>query len=151
MNLSPEMAVAIGKIGATMALIFSAAGSALGTGIAGTAAVGAWKKCFSNNKPATFLLSVFAGAPITQTFYGLILMFLLNRKASEIAFPALLGWGFFGGLGIGLSALMQGIAAAASADAFAETGQGFTNYLLALGIIEGVAIFIMVFIAITIG
>jgi V/A-type H+-transporting ATPase subunit K len=41
---------------------------------------------------------------------------------------------------------MQGKIAAAAADAFAETGQGFTHYLMALGIIESVAIFVMVFI-----
>jgi len=37
---------------------------------------------------------------------------------------------------------------AAAAEAQAETGQGFTNYLAALGIIETVAIFVMVFVLI---
>jgi V/A-type H+-transporting ATPase subunit K len=54
--------------------------------------------------------------------------------------------GAVGGMAIGLSAWMQGKIGAAAADAFAETGQGFTNYLMALGIIESVAIFVMVFI-----
>ena len=49
------------------------------------------------------------------------------------------------GLGIGLSALFQGRAAAAACDAQGETGQGLTNYFGALGIVETVAIFTMVF------
>ena len=130
-----------------MALSLSALGSGLGIGAAGAAAVGAWKKCFAQNKPAPFMLAVFVGAPITQTFYGMIVMMkLLNLAGAGAAFPALLAWGLFGGLAIGLSAWMQGRIAAGASDALAETGQGFTNYLMALGIIESVAIFVMVFI-----
>ena len=36
-----------GLIGIGAALAFAAIGSALGTGTAGMAAVGAWKKCFA--------------------------------------------------------------------------------------------------------
>lgn len=52
--------------------------------------------------------------------------------------------GIFAGFAIGASAWLQGRAAAASADAQAETGQGFTNYLAALGIVETVAIFVTI-------
>ena len=150
MALDPATATAIGKIGGAMALAVSALGSGLGIGAAGRAAVGAWKKCYAQNKTAPFLLAVFIGAPITQTFYGMIVMFRLVEvaKSTPDAFPALLGWGLFGGLAIGLSAWMQGVIGAAASDAQAETGQGFTNYLMALGIIESVAIFVMVFILI---
>ncbi len=71
-------ASALGLAAAGAALGLSAAGSALGTGYAGMAAVGAWKKCFAQNKPAPFLLAVFVGAPITQTCYGLLAMFKIN-------------------------------------------------------------------------
>ena len=50
-----------------------------------------------------------------------------------------------GGIAMGLSAWFQGKAGAGACDAFAETGKGFTNYLMALGIIETVAIFVMAF------
>jgi len=40
---------------------------------------------------------------------------------------------------------MQGKAAAKGADALAETGKGFGNYLMVVGIIETVALFVMVF------
>jgi len=61
-------------LGVAAALSLAAVGSALGTGMAGMAAVGAWKKCYAQSKAAPFLLLAFVGAPLTQTIYGLILM-----------------------------------------------------------------------------
>jgi len=56
-----------------------------------------------------------------------------------------LGVGIFGGLAIGLSALFQGRAAAASADALGPTGKGTANYFIVIGIVETVALFTLVF------
>ena len=130
-------------LGVAAALGLSAVGSALGIGAAGMAAVGAWKKCYVRNKLAPFLLIVFIGAPLSQTIYGMILM----NKIAEVAVKGVyLGSiGIFGGLAIGASAFYQGKIGAGGADALAETGKGFTNYLMALGIIETVALFVMVF------
>ena len=138
--------------GAIACLGLSAAGSAFGTGFAASSAVGAGKTCYAANKPAPFLLLGLVGAPITQTLYGMILMFIMLGKASVAnAGVPLLVLGIFAGLGIGLSALFQGRAAAAACDAQAETGQGLTNYFGALGIVETVAIFTMVFTIIALG
>lgn len=41
--------------------------------------------------------------------------------------------------------MMQGKAAAGACDSLAETGKGATNYIIALGIIETVALFVMAF------
>ena len=138
--------------GAIACLGLSGAGSALGTGLAASAAVGAWKKCYAAGKPAPFLLLSFVGAPITQTLYGMILMFTLFGKlgVAGAGIPCLV-LGVFAGLAIGASALFQGRAGAAACDAQAETNQGFTNYLAALGIVETVAIFTMVFTLIAVG
>ena len=46
---------------------------------------------------------------------------------------------------MGVSAWMQGKAGAAAADAYAETGKGAGNYFMVIGIIESVALFVMVF------
>ncbi|MFC1453201.1 V-type ATP synthase subunit K [Verrucomicrobiota bacterium] len=147
--MSPETVESLGRIGSAMAVALAAVGSALGTGAAGMAAVGAWKKCYAQNKAAPFLLAVFVGAPITQTFYGLLSMFKLNGAAADgAAFPGLIGWGVFAGLAMGMSAWMQGKTGAAASDALAETGQGFANYLIALGVIESVALFMMIFVLI---
>ena len=116
---------ALAKLGAAMALGFAAIGSALGTGTAGMAGIGAWKKCYLQGKAAPFILLVFIGAD---------------------ASPVLLGAGIIGGIAMGFSAWYQGKAGAAGCDALAETGEGFGNYLTTLGIIETVALFVMIFI-----
>lgn len=148
----------LGKLGGAMALAFGALGSSLGIGAAGAAAVGSWKKCYAASKAAPFVLVTFVGAPLSQTIYGMILMNQMAAActatgktpqafAAAVAnWPAMLGIGLFGGLAIGLSALFQGRVGAAAADAMAETGKGFGNYLMALGIVETVALFVMVFI-----
>ena len=41
--------------------------------------------------------------------------------------------------------MMQGKAGASASDALAETGKGFTNYIMVVGLIETVALFAMVF------
>jgi V/A-type H+-transporting ATPase subunit K len=128
-------------IGACLGL--AALGSAIGAGIAGMAAIGAWKKCFVQNKPAPMTLVAFAGAPLTQTIYGFILMNIL--KNGNIGGFALLGVGVFSGIAIGASAVAQGMCSASGCDAFGETGQGFGNYILVVGLTETVALFVMVF------
>ncbi|MCA1755695.1 MAG: V-type ATP synthase subunit K, partial [Spirochaeta sp.] len=125
---------------------FAAMGSAIGAGSAGMAAVGAWKRCFAQNKPAPFMLVAFVGAPLTQTIYGLILMGALATAIEGGADGGLIfGAGVFGGMAMGMSAWFQGKAAAVASDALAETGKGFGNYIMVLGLVETVALFVMVF------
>jgi V/A-type H+-transporting ATPase subunit K len=140
--------VALAKMGGAMALGFAAIGSALGTGTAGMAGIGAWKKCYAQSKAAPFILLVFIGAPLSQTIYGLLLMNSILKVASETAamWPAMLGAGLIGGIAMGISAWFQGKAGGAGCDALGETGQGFSNYLTTLGIVETVALFVMIFI-----
>jgi len=133
----------IGLIAPAAALGLAAIGSALGTGAAGQASMGAWKKCFAANRPAPFMLAVFSGAPITQTLYGFLLMLTIQRSQKDPL--TLLSAGIFGGLAIGFSAMMQGRAAAGAADALADTGKGTANYITVIGIIETVALFVMIF------
>lgn len=133
----------IGLMGFAAALGLAGFGSAFGAGFAGQAAIGAWKKCFANNKPAPFLLVAFVGAPLTQTIYGFILMNQMIASGAEGY--KLLGMGIFGGLAMGASAYAQGKAGAGACDAMGETGKGFVNYLMVLGVIETVALFAMVF------
>ncbi|MFW5711359.1 MAG: V-type ATP synthase subunit K [Spirochaetota bacterium] len=134
-----------GLLGIGAALALAACGSAIGAGSAGMAAVGAWKKCFAQNKPAPFTLIAFVGAPLTQTIYGYILMNTLMQAAADNSQWLILGAGVFGGLGMGFSAAFQGKAGAAASDALAETGKGFGNYIMVLGLVETVALFVMVF------
>lgn len=130
----------------SLSLAIAAIGSALGTGVAGMAAIGAWKRAFMQNKAAPFILVAFAGAPLTQTIYGMILRNAIqgaNLPPESYLHQIVLG--AFAGLAMAMSAYMQGKAAAKGADALAETGKGFGNYLMVVGIIETVALFVMVF------
>lgn len=130
-------------LGLGLVLALSACGSGAGAGIAGMSAIGAWKKNYAQNKPASFMLIAFAGAPLTQTIYGMIVM----NKMYELAAKGQYLWGIgaFCGLAIGLSAYWQGKCAASACDAMGETGKGFGNYLVILGMTETVALFVMAF------
>ncbi|MBT3879475.1 MAG: V-type ATP synthase subunit K [Candidatus Scalindua sp.] len=139
----------LGSAGYVLALCLAASGSAFGTGAAGMATLGAWKKCFLQNKNAQFILVAFVGAPLSQTIYGMILMNAI-RSAPDTVHPlAKFTIGLMGGLAMGISALLQGKAGAKAADALAETKKGFGNYIMVLGIIETVALFVMVFLMTT--
>ncbi len=136
----------LGDLGAVAVMAIAAIGSAAGTGVAGMAAIGAWKKCYAQNKPAPFILVGFAGAPLTQTIYGFILMQkMLATPVSVENMMLRLAAGIVGGLAIAMSAYLQGKGAAAASDAFGETGKGVANYFIVLGITETVALFVMVF------
>jgi len=130
-------------LGAIMVLAISALGSGAGAGAAGMAAIGAWKKNFTQNKNASFLLVAFTAAPLTQTIYGFIVM--NNMLSLAMKGQYLWGVGLFAGSAIGLSAYWQGKCAAVACDAMGETNKGFGNYLVVLGMTETVALLVMVF------
>lgn len=141
--MDSNVVVQFKDLGLAAVLGFAAMGSALGTGVAGMAAAGAWKKAFSQNKAASFMLVAFVGAPLTQTIYGMIVM---NRMAQIVSKGSYLwGIGILCGVAMGLSAFMQGKAGAVAADAMGETGKGFGNYIVVVGIVETVALFVMAF------
>ena len=139
-------------VGMACALCLSALGSCFGSGMAGLASVGGWKKCYAAGKPVPFILVGFAGAPLTQTIYGFLLMNFI-KSAFEGGANALLCLfvGLLGGTAIGLSALWQGKVAASSADALAETGKGFSQYITVVGLCETVALFALVFSMVALG
>jgi V/A-type H+-transporting ATPase subunit K len=110
------------------------------------AAVGAWKKAFLHNKAAQFILIAFVGAPLSQTIYGMILRNAIqsaNLPPQSYTYQMIIG--ALGGAAMGFSAFYQGKAGARAADALGETGKGFGNYIMVLGVIETVALFVMVF------
>ncbi|MDP2653632.1 MAG: V-type ATP synthase subunit K [Candidatus Omnitrophota bacterium] len=143
-----SLLVQLKDLGLAGSLALAAVGSGLGAGAAGMAAIGAWKKCFAQGKSAPFILVAFVGAPLSQTIYGFIIMQFIVEAAVKGHY--LWGMGILGGIAMGVSAWMQGKAGAAASDAYAETGKGTGNYFMVLGIIESVALFVMVFLLINI-
>ena len=139
----------LGVLATALAMGISAIGSAFGIGMAGQAAIGAWKKCYLSNKAAPFILTVFAGAPLTQTIYGFLLMQQMRSSNADPAF--LFGLGIASSLAIAISAILQGKAGAAGADALAESGKGFSQYITVVGLCETVALFALVFSMVALG
>jgi len=135
----------LGLLGAGLVLGIAAVGSGFGIGIAAQAAVGAWKKCYLTNKPAPMTLLVFIGAPLTQVFYAYIMMGAIKNAAATAEYSLLnFGFSIASAVAIAFSAVFQGKAGACAADALAESGKGFAQYVSAIGVIETVALFTMV-------
>ena len=146
--MDQQTMVTLAKMGAAAALGIGAMGSALGCGTAGMAAISVWKKAYAQGKGALFTLLVFVGAPISQTIYGMLLMNFIFSAAEASGFTnwgGRLGPGISGGLGMMASAWYQGKSSAVACDALGETGKGMVNYLMVLGIVETVALFVLVF------
>jgi len=141
--MNGDLLIQFKDLGLGLVLGLSALGSGAGAGVAGMAAIGAWKKNFSQNKPAAFMLVAFVGAPLTQTIYGMIVMNRMYELAAQGQY--LWGIGAVCGAAIGLSAYFQGKCAACACDAMGETGKGFGNYMIILGMTETVALLVMAF------
>ncbi len=138
-----------GDMGLSLAL--AAAGSALGIGTAGMAAIGVMKKKFKEGTKAPFALFIFIGAPLSQLFYGMI--FNNAMIGSELGpeyytYQTVMGLG--AGLAMGMSAWFQGKAGARACDAIGETGKGLADYIMVIGVIESVALLVMILLMINI-
>ena len=59
--------------------------------------------------------------------------------------------GIGAGVAIAFSAVIQGKAGAAGADAMAETGKGFAQYITGVGLCETIALFVLVFSMVALG
>ncbi|MCL2472653.1 MAG: V-type ATP synthase subunit K [Treponema sp.] len=135
----------LGLMGAGFVMGISAFGAALAMGIAGVAAVGAWKRCYKANKPAPMTLIAFVGFPLTEVFYGYILMRqMMGIEITAANAGLVLSLGIGAGVAIAFVAIAEGWVGAAAADSLTDTGKGFANYVAVLGVCETVALFVMV-------
>jgi V/A-type H+-transporting ATPase subunit K len=129
-----------------MSLSIASIGSAAGTGIAGMAAIGAWKKMITSGQKAATALLIFVGAPLSQVIYGMILK---NAIADANLSPDSYMWQLFMGLAAGAamagSAIFQGKAGARACDAIASGANDTAKYIMIIGIVETVALFVMIF------
>ncbi len=137
----------IGKLSAGLVLGLGALGSALGILAAGTAAAGAWAAEGKAGKNLSFQYIIMVAAPISQTLYSMILMNgMLTKAATPENSLLLLGVALGCGIGELFSAWYQGQIGAAGVRCLNENGgKGFGLLIIALGIIETVGIFAMVF------
>ena len=134
----------LGWIGIGGCFGLSATGASIGMFANGPAVIGAWKKCYLQNKPAPFIILVFAGTTLTNIIYGYILLMAFMASTALNDYQ-LLTLGLGAGLCIGAVAITQAMCSAAGAEAYVETGKGFANYLMVVGIAETVSLFSVVF------
>lgn len=142
----------LGNMGDVLALGMAAFGSAIGMGLAGQAAAGAWAKEAKAGKSQSFTYIILLGMPISQLFYAMIVMGKMSTAVTQLpemtnsAGGMLLGIGLATGLAEMLSAWMQGKIGAAGIRALSEgEGKGFVFVIIAMGIVETVGILAMVF------
>lgn len=129
-----------------MSLSIAAIGSAIGTGIAGMAAIGAWKKMITSGQKASAAMLIFVGAPLSQVIYGMILK---NAIADANLAPESYIWqiiiGLVAGAAMAGSAIFQGKTGARACDAIASGANDTAKYIMVIGIVETVALFVMIF------
>lgn len=151
--LDPQLAFNLSRFCAYFAVGMAAIGSLIGCCHAGAAALACWKRAYQENKPAAFVLSIFAGAPLSQTIYAMILMMMLAGKTSQEN-PQLLShlcMGVFGGVILMVSGIYQGKIGAYACDMFSSANnKGFGNAITVVGIVETVALFATIFAAMAI-
>lgn len=129
-----------------LSLTIASIGSAIGTGIAGMAAIGGWKKMILSGQKAATAMLIFVGAPLSQVIYGLILK---NAIADTNLAPESYVWqiiiGLFAGAAMAGSAIFQGKTGARACDAIASGANDTAKYIMVIGIVETVALFVMIF------
>ncbi len=141
----------LGQMGDVLMLGLAALGSAVAIGIAGQAAAGAWAKEAKAGRNLSFTYIILVGMPISQTLYAMIVMnnmrsVIDNPEVSVANAGLLLGIGLATGIGEMFSAWMQGKIGVAGIRALSEgEGKGFAFLIIAMGIVETVGVFTMVF------
>ena len=118
-----------------------AIGSILGCSRAGQAACGAMLEVESG-------YGRYVGAsalPSSQTIYGIVVMFTLNRTVTAECAPGLLAIGVLSGVALMMSAIMQGACCASAINVSKSKPEVFGLSLAPATIVEGFAVFVFVF------
>ena len=141
----------LAEMSTVMSLGLAGLGSAIGIGIAGQAAAGAWAKEARAGRNLSFAYIILVGMPISQTLYAMIVMVNMrgvfaNAEVTIADAGLLTGIGLATGLAEMLSAWMQALVGAAGIRALSEgEGKGLAFIIITMGIVETVGIFAMVF------
>ena len=127
----------LGWIGIYAPTAIGAFGSILGCTRAGQAACGAMLDVESGYGRLVGLSAL----PASQTIYGIVVMFTLNREVTVTNAPALFALGVLCGCALGLSAFFQGVCCASAIHASKSKPEIFGLSAAPAAIVEGFAIF----------
>jgi V/A-type H+-transporting ATPase subunit K len=133
------------ELGLAACFGLSSLGAVLGMSVNGPAVIGAWKKCALHNRPVPFIMVVFAATCLSNIIYGYIAMDALATSL-HMSDHYIMWLGIISGICIGANSFVQAVVGANAADAYAETGKNFGNYIMVVGIAETFALFVMVFV-----
>jgi V/A-type H+-transporting ATPase subunit K len=133
--------VILGWLGIVSPLVLGAIGSVAGCLIAGQAACGALLEVESGYGRYIGLTAL----PSSQTIYGIVVMFSLNRAVTMANAPALAAIGILSGIGLMVSASSQGKAIASAIGTSKHKPEVFGLTIAPAAIVEGFAVFIFVF------
>jgi V/A-type H+-transporting ATPase subunit K len=131
----------LGWAGIISPLALGAIGSMIGSAIAGQTACGALMEVEGGYGRFIGLTAM----PSSQTIYGIVVMFALNREVNGGTAPGLFGIGFLTGLALLLSAVWQGRALASAITASKAKPEVFGISIAPAAIVEGFAVFAFVF------
>ncbi len=135
------MMVFLGWAGIFSPLALGAIGSMVGCMIAGQAACGALLEVERGYGRYIGLTAL----PSSQTIYGIVVMFALNRTVTPENGAGLAAIGILTGLGLMMSASSQGKALASAISASKAKPEVFGLSIAPAAIVEGFAVFVFVF------
>jgi len=140
---------ALATLGGSLALVGGLAGSAIGIGLAATAGVGT----LSEDSGQLRNVVVLASLPMTQTFYGLIILIIVltvvfpNLPTSGHSGMAVLAIGIMGGSAEVFSAIFQGSVCASGIAMLPKTkGQILTSSMMLAVFVELIGVLGLVFV-----
>ncbi|MDJ0609778.1 MAG: ATP synthase subunit C [Kiloniellales bacterium] len=136
-----EFILALGWVGIYSPMALGAVASAIGTAIAGQAAIGAMLETEGGYGRFVGLTAL----PSSFVIYGIVIMFTLNREVTPENAGGLFGVGLFAGLALLYCGSAQGKACASSINASKEKPEIFGLSLAPAAIIEGFGVFAFVF------
>ncbi|MBZ9558403.1 MULTISPECIES: ATP synthase subunit C [Modicisalibacter] len=136
-----QVILALGWLGIYAPVALGAIGSSIGCTLAGQAAAGALLDVESGYGKYIGL----AAMPSTQSIFGIVIMFSLNREVSLANAPGLAAVGLLAGLAMLFNSVYQGRALVSAIEASKNKPEIFGLSLAPSAIVEGFAVFAFVF------
>ncbi|WP_432697435.1 ATP synthase subunit C [Marinobacterium sp. YM272] len=136
-----NLIIALGWAGLYGPMALGAIGSIIGCALAGQAACGALLETETGHGRYVGI----AAMPSSQTIYGIVVMFSLNREVSIDNAPGLFAVGILAGMALLFSAVRQGQCCASAINVSKIKPEIFGMSVAPAAIVEGFAVFAFIF------
>ena len=136
-----QLIIAMGWAGLYGPMALGAIGSIIGCAIAGQAAIGALLETESGHGRFIGLSAM----PSSQSIYGIVVMFTLQRPVTVATSPGLFSVGILAGVALLLSAVYQGSCCASAINSSKSKPEIFGLSIAPAAIVEGFGVFAFIF------